>query len=145
MRSLMLCAALSVLLPTSAIAKVPAESEAAANPAVDKLVGDFFEAIKAGKSQGAVHQALANSPLMAGRDADLQNLTAQVDNAIRIYGPILSVEKVSDAPLGTGYDKRYYLVRQEKMVTRWEFEFGRLKDGWAIVYFGFDDQVRNWG
>ena len=145
MRFLILGAALVALVPAAALAKVPVESEAAANPAVDKLVGDFFDLIKAGKSRDAVNQALANSPLMAGREADLQNLTAQIDNAVRIYGPILSVEKVSDVPLGTGYDKRYYLVRQGKMLTRWEFEFGRLKDGWAIVYFGMDDQVRTWG
>jgi len=145
MRSLILGAALVALAPAAAFAKVPVESEAVANPAADKLVGDFFEALKAGKSSDAVHQVFANSPLMAGREADLQNLTAQFDNAIRIYGPILSFEKISDVSLGTGYDKRYYLVRQGKMLTRWEFEFGSLKDGWAIVYVGMDDQVRTWG
>ena len=146
MRRILLAASLACLLPQPAFAatRTSTDSPAPANPAVDKLVDEFFAMLKAGNVQGGVKILGGNSPLMAGRDAEMMNLGNQIENGLRIYGPVLSIEKVDESVLGTSYVKRYYIVRHEKMLTRWEFEFGRLKAGWGFVYFGFEDQVRTW-
>jgi hypothetical protein len=144
MKLVPLMLALTSLAPVPALAAAPTENPAP-SAAVDKLATGFFELLKAGKSQEAVNFTATGSPLMAGRAADQMNLTGQIDTALRLYGPIQSYEMVNETVLGTSYVKRHYIVRHANMLTRWEFEFGRLKDGWSFIYFGFEDQVRTWG
>ena len=114
------------------------------NAQIDTLADKFFALLKSGKSAEATTYAFSTSPLMSGRTADLQYLVGQIDNAVKIYGPVLGAEKVDEEVLGTVYVKRFYIARHANMLTRWEFEFGRVGGGWSILNFAFEDQIRTW-
>ena len=114
------------------------------DPDVDRLGDRFFTQIQAGKVEPALAELTGNSSLWASKATEKQAIVTQIQGAIQVYGAVRSYELVQSTALGTTAMKRYYLVRHEKMVTRWELEFVRIGAGWSLGNIGFDDQVRNW-
>lgn len=145
MRTLKIVAALGLVTLEFLPAAIPMAYAAAPDEtAIDKQVGDFFDLLKSGKSIDAVNATLGRSPLMTGKEGEQQALASQIDGALRIYGPMTSYEKVTESRYGTMVLKRFYVAQHEKMLTRWELVFSRLKSGWVVTYLGFDDQFRTW-
>jgi hypothetical protein len=135
-------ALLSAGLPATAPAQAadrPIVREALAELPVVK----FLESLKSSKLDGAVEQLLSNS-LWSGKTLEIQALKSQANTIIQAYGPVQGYDLVQSEKLGTSAMRQYYLVRHEKMVTRWEFDLVRTGNGWSCAYFGFDDQVKTW-
>ena len=128
-----------VIVPMTAVAAEPSS-----DAVLDQRADAIFDLLKAGKGLEAFDASLGLSPLMAGKEAERQALAAQFEAAIRVYGPITAVEKVKQTTYGSMQVKRFYVVQHEKMLTRWELNFSRLKTGWVVTYFGFEDQARTW-
>lgn len=141
MRSLYgLAAALALTTALSA----PAGASEQNGPALDARAREIFDLLKAGKTLELYDATLGRSPLMAGKEAERQSLAAQIDTALRVYGPVTRVELAKETRYGSMLVKRFYVVQHEKMLTRWEINFSRLPAGWTVTYFGFEDQSRSW-
>jgi hypothetical protein len=119
-------------------------AQVAASADIDGQANAIFDLLKAGKALEAIKSSLGKSPLMAGKEVEQQTLAAQMDAALRIYGPIKAFELAKEASYGTMVMKRFYVVQHEKALTRWEIDFVRLSAGWVVSYIGFEDQVRSW-
>lgn len=104
----------------------------------------FLNALQAGKIDGVVEDLFSTSPLWRGKTVELQAMKAQVTGSVQAYGPVQGYELVQSERLGTSVVRQFYLVRHEKMVTRWEFDLVRTGGGWGVAYFGFEDQVKTW-
>lgn len=112
--------------------------------AIDTIASKFADRLTASDAKGVVAVFANSSPLMSGKTAEISNLEGQVQTALNIYGKVGFVELVSEQVLGTSAIHRYYLVRHEKLVTRWQLDFALSSGGWTMTYFGFDDQQRTW-
>ncbi|PEQ14217.1 hypothetical protein B2G71_00995 [Novosphingobium sp. PC22D] len=132
------CAPFAIHAP-AALAADPADEAA-----LDRMSDAIFERLKAGDADGMVDVSLGRSPLMAGKEAERQNLSAQIETTTRIYGPVRSVEKVEQAGYGNLVVKRYYVAQHDKYVTRWELVFVKLPGGWAVSQLSFDDRAPSW-
>ena len=141
-------AVMATLAPTVGVAQPPRVTTDVAplvhDPEVDRLCSQFFDGLKGGNVDSAFDRLLGGSTLWASKAGDRQALSTQVKGAVQVYGPVRAYELVHSEQLGGLSIKRYYLVQQEKMVTRWEVDFVRVGTGWTVGYFGFDDQVKNW-
>lgn len=111
---------------------------------LNRMADEVLTLIEAGKSREAVAASLGKSPLFSGRVADSESLASQIDSSIRIYGAARRHELVKEEAIGTMLVRRHYIVQHDKMLTRWEFNMAKLPAGWAVVYFGFEDQLRTW-
>jgi hypothetical protein len=111
---------------------------------LDERSSALFDLLRAGQSLAAYDATLGRSPLMAGKEAERQQMAAQIDTALRIYGPIGGVELVKQTSYGSMMVKRFYVAQHQKMLTRWEINFSRLPTGWTVTYLGFEDQARSW-
>lgn len=83
------------------------------------------------------------SPLW-NRPGAKEQMNAQIDAATRLYGAPLSYEFPAVTPMGTLMVREYCFAQYRDPVLRWPFDFGRTGSGWAVSYFGFTDQSKNW-
>jgi hypothetical protein len=112
--------------------------------AADGEAATFFTHLIAGEVLPALQATLGRSPMMQGRQSDLETLTRQIQTATDIYGPVRSQECVREAGLGSMVLRREYLAQHDKMLTRWTLVFQRLPSGWQTVQVSYEDQVNNW-
>lgn len=138
--------ALASLFPAVAAAQTPSTINISRESAteIDRLAKSVIDALIAGDAKRAVDAFVAGSPLMAGKTIELGALQSQVQTAMTAYGKISTVELAKQQSLGASVVRRYYVARQDKLVTRWELVFVQTSSGWVIAYFGFDDQQRTW-
>ena len=145
MRVMILVVGLMLAMPS--VAAPPANSTPtaiAANADLDRPVAAFIDKLAAGRTREAVDGLMASSPLFAGKEAMRDTVLAQLDEALRTYGPVARYEVIEHKPVGSMFVRRRYFVQHKEMVTRWEFDFVRTERGWVIGYFGFDDSMKNW-
>ena len=131
--------ALAGPLPVAAAPAVQKEATAA-----DGQVQLFLATLKAGKGGQAVEELMAASPLWAKHAGFSEQMTGQIDAAVKAYGPVISYERVSTTNVGTMATREYSLVQHRDMVTRWEFDLVRTPSGWNVGFFGFTDQPNTW-
>lgn len=140
-RFLSLCAALFL-----AFSHMPAKAADCSSLPVEARgqVDRFFAKLKAEQAEAALDDILQSSPLWNNRVGAKEQLLAQMQAALKIYGAVTSVECVSEDVKGTMVVRQYWLAQHKNMVTRWEFDFMRAASGWQIGYFGFSDQLPTW-
>ena len=141
---IMLSLTMAASIANAAVETTSTSAALVPNAEADKIAARFFETVKGGNVAKAVDDIFADAPLMSGKVAEKQQLVGQTSSAIQIYGPVMSYELVRSEALGGLVLKRYYIVQQKNMLTRWEFDFARLPTGWTTVFFGFNDQVPSW-
>lgn len=118
-----------------------AEISAADNRQIAVLIEPIFTSLKAGDAESAVQGFLGKSPLLAGRNAELQNLSAQIESAIRIYGPISDCVFSELEERGGVVQRRIYLCQHRDYLTRWKITVGKATSGWTPISMIFDDEV----
>lgn len=107
-------------------------------------VDDFFLFLKKNQPEEAIDNILRSSPLWSNRIGVKEQLLAQVEAGLKIYGPVKTIEMMSSESKGTMLVRQYWFAQHDNMVTRWEFDFVRTANGWQIGYFGFNDQLTTW-
>lgn len=138
-----LVGAASVVIPATTADSAVTMQTSALNPGEQK-VRLFLDTLKTGKPDAAIDALFADSKLWSQKTGAREQMLAQINAAIGIYGPIADYELVDTQKLGTMVIRQYYLVQHRDMVTRWEFDLVRTGTGWSIGYFGFTDQPTNW-
>jgi hypothetical protein len=139
MRGLILAALLAGGVPMAAQAQA---APAATQP--DAAIEHFMQTVQSGKVREALLGLASNSPLLVKNLGDAATLTAQVQQAITMYGPVIGWERIETKPLGTMIRRETYIVQHRDMVTRWRFMFVRTNTGWIAASFNFDDSLPTW-
>lgn len=122
----------------------PAMAETASPPEIGKQIETFFSMLRKGDSANAVGGVIDSSPLWRARTGGKEQMVAQIDAAVKIYGPVVTYECLPSDELGTMILRQYCLAQHKDIVTRWEFDFMKASTGWTIGYFGFNDQIQSW-
>ena len=115
---------------------------AEADKQVEAICYETMELLKAGKYAEAYDASLGKSPLVSSTDR--ASLVGQIQAGMAIYGKPSAYELLAEHKAGTMAIKRYYLLRQENMVTRWELVLLKTGNGWSTAYFGYDTKAQNW-
>lgn len=140
-----LCLSILLSLGSAASAAGGADTKSTSAASVDRSQIDaFFTLLKQNHIGEAVDGVMKSSPLWGNKVGAKEQLVAQIDAAIKIYGPVATVELLSTESKGTMLVRQFWLAQHANMVTRWEFDLVRTANGWQIGYFGFTDQVTNW-
>ena len=111
------------------------------NQKIDALVDPIFKKLSSGDTRGAVNGFLGESPLFGGRTTELENLTAQIDTSIRLYGPISNCEFSEFEDRSGLVQQRLYLCQHQNFLTRWHVTVGKATGGWIPVALSFNDQI----
>jgi len=133
------CALLLALAPVTA----PVLAQTSPAPEVEQPISAFFATVKQGKGELAIQNLLGSSPLWA-RTAVKEQMTAQLDTALKIYGPMTSYECPLTYRTGTMMIRQYCLAQHQELVLRWQFDFVKATKGWTLSYFAFADQSNLW-
>lgn len=89
----------------------------------------------------AATQIFANTPLMAGRVAEISALNSQIASAASIYGRAVAWENIGDRRIGSFVVNRRYAVQHQQMVTLWYVTYIKVDGAWRIGGLYFNDQV----
>jgi hypothetical protein len=89
----------------------------------------------------AATQIFANTPLMAGRFAEISALNSQIASAASIYGSVVSWERIGDRRIGSFVVNRRYAVQHQQMITLWYVTYIKVDGAWRIGGLYFNDQV----
>lgn len=73
-----------------------------------------------------------------------EQMTAQIETAIKIYGPLQSYECPALHRTGTLFLRRYCYAQHQELVMRWQFDFLKSGKGWIPSYLSFTDQSNGW-
>lgn len=112
--------------------------------ATDGEVQTFLKALVAGDGDAGIQTLMSASSLWSKHPGFSEQMSGQIDAAVKAYGPVVSYEPLSSTDLGTTAKREYYLVQHRDMVTRWEFDLVRTPHGWNVAYLGFSDQPNTW-
>ncbi len=135
------CAALAIF---AAVMSNPALAESPGGNPGSQQIAFFFDTLKTGSADAAVTSVLDTSPLWSNRTGVKEQMVAQIDAATKIYGGLASYECVPALRTGTLVIRQYCYAQHQQMVLRWQFDLAKLPSGWAIAFFGFNDQANSW-
>ncbi|MGE4430857.1 MAG: hypothetical protein AB7E05_08985 [Sphingobium sp.] len=135
-------AALAIVLPIGSL-----QAQTALPPElpreVEGPISTFFETVKQGQGDKALQGLFGSSPLWA-RAGIKEQMSGQLDTAVKIYGPIQDYECPTVYRTGTMLIRTYCLSQHPELVMRWQFDFVRTAKGWSLSYFSFIDQSNLW-
>jgi len=131
-------AACLFLASTAQAEVVPTPSDEAT---IDKIMDATTAQLKAGKSRAAVDAFFNGNALMASKASDLAMLSAQIDAAAVVVGPISNCNLVEQHNRGVLVIQRLYHCQHTNSVTRWLVAFVKTTKGWQGQSIFFDDKV----
>lgn len=105
--------------------------------------GAFFDQLRSGTPEAAVAN-LTKPSLFTQKVAELQSVTGQLKTVAQIYGAVRGYELIKTQSLGADVIHLIYLLKYDKMATRWKFVFYRSSTNWSLIHFNFDDQANTW-
>lgn len=132
---------LSLTGPASALAAT--EASVTVPEEVSKQISDFFAIVKSGQNEAAIKAITGSSPLWE-RSGIKEQMTAQLDTATKIYGPMTEYECPVTYRTGTLFLRQYCFAQHQELILRWQFDFVRAGRGWSLSAFSFADQSTQW-
>jgi hypothetical protein len=108
---------------------------------IDAISDKFFTQLKASKVESAVSGVFQSSELMAGKTAELSQISSQMQTSLNIYGPISECVLVQSSGRGNVVEAQQYICQHQKLATRWKIEFVKTTKGWITSNLSFDDKV----
>ena len=106
-------------------------------------IDKFFGLFKEKKVEESIESIYSSNPYVGSLKDQLENLRSQLSSLTRLAGEIDSIEKLDEYMVGELFIHSTYLVVYERMPVRVEFQFFKLKKGWRILSFNFDDKFTN--
>jgi|GEM_PF-2550364 len=135
-KATLIAAALLTVAPVSAEDVSPADAKA-----VDALIDPVLAGLTKGKAGTAITTFFESNQSGTIGAAQINNLAAQVDNGLNLYGPVDHCALFKSDAKARMVVKRSYLCQHESYVTRWYFTLVKLPDGWSAASLFFDDKV----
>lgn len=88
------------------------------------------------------HMATMSPIEKAQMDDSRENVLKQRKPLVSSLGPVLGFGFVSECRRGDFLSRVVYAEKRSKSVMRWEFIFYRVRDKWQLIYFYWDDKVK---
>lgn len=159
MKRLLLPGLLALALLSSAFAAAPEPPKVnlrdllphslrhAPNPAqppaeVRAPIEHFFNALKEGESQQAYDALLANTRLIENKE-NVHVLVSKTDQALALYGKVLSFEVYDNYAVGSNLLVLTYLTNHAIQPLRWRFVYYRPERVWGLIDVRVDDVLED--
>lgn len=110
------------------------------DPAVGKILADFFLALE-NKQIDQAYDQLTKGSKIAEKPEDVANLKSQTTKALRVFGEIQGYELVQVHSVGTRLLRITCLSISRDLPLRWRFYFYRADSDWKLVDIGVNDRL----
>ena len=134
LRTLLILAALAISAPVAAQSAQPSPPSAIADT--------FFKTIQDGDTAKA-YGDIWRGTMMQKKQADVENLIAQTDALLKMYGSVIGWELIKDEPVSASLDERTYLVRTANGPIFFKMQFYRAETHWIVSFFSLADSYKN--
>jgi len=101
----------------------------------------FFKLLKSGKSSEAADKIYESNPYVTAIPDAILNVKTQLSGLPTLVGGINAIENVGSYYVGESLAHITYIVTYDRQPLRFEFQYFKVRDGWRISSFSFDDTV----
>lgn len=104
-------------------------------------IDGFFALYKAGKSNEAVDFIYKSNKYVSSIPDQVKNVKTQLAALQGLVGDIHNIGKIDTYTVGDNFVHVTYLVTYDRQPIRYEFQFFKVKQGWRVYSFSFDDDL----
>jgi hypothetical protein len=106
-------------------------------------IDDFFKLYQSGKVNEAVDSIYKTNKYVSSIPDQVKNVKTQLNALEGLVGEINNVGKIDTYFVGDNFVHVTYLVTYDRQPLRYEFQFFKVKQGWRVYSFSFDDALTN--
>ncbi len=104
-------------------------------------IDEFFELYKSGKINEAVDSIYKSNKYVSSIPDQIINVKNQLSSLKGLVGEINNIGKIDTYAVGDDFVHITYLVTYDRQPIRYEFQFFKVKEGWRVYSFSFDDEL----
>lgn len=137
-RALAFAALLALTTPIAAAAESPTVR---IDSGQDAVVQAFFKELQGGRTPAA-YQGLFGSAMMIKKQVEVENLIAQTNNAMNLFGKVSGWELVTADEISPSYGQAVYALKTETLPLFFKFEFYRNTTRRTVTRMDFTDSYK---
>ncbi|TRX56835.1 hypothetical protein [Thalassomonas sp. M1454] len=104
-------------------------------------INKFFELYKKDKIDEAVDSIYSTNEYVSAIPDQIKNVKTQLNALKGMVGQVHHIGQLDTFLVGESFVYVTYLVTYDRQPVRYEFQFFKVKDGWRIYSFSFDDDL----
>jgi hypothetical protein len=104
-------------------------------------IDDFFKLYQTGKVNEAVDSIYKTNKYVSSIPDQIKNVKTQLTALAGLVGEIHNIGKIDTYSVGDDFVHVTYLVTYDRQPVRYEFQFFKVKQGWRVYSFSFDDSL----
>jgi hypothetical protein len=104
-------------------------------------IDEFFKLYQAGKVDEAVDSIYRTNKYVSSIPDQIQRVKTQLNALGGLVGDINNIGKIDTYSVGNDFVHVTYLATYDRQPVRYEFQFFKVKSGWRIYSFSFDDDL----
>ena len=104
-------------------------------------IDEFFKLYQSGKVDEAVDSIYRTNKYVSSIPDQIQRVKTQLNALGGLVGDINHIAKIDTYTVGDNLVHVTYLATYDRQPVRYEFQFFKVKSGWRIYSFSFDDDL----
>jgi hypothetical protein len=104
-------------------------------------IDNFFKLYQSGKVDEAVDSIYRTNKYVSSMPDQIQVVKNQLNSLGGLVGEINNIGKIDTYSVGDNFVHVTYLATYDRQPIRYEFQFFKVKSGWRISSFSFDDDL----
>lgn len=104
-------------------------------------INNFFELYKKDKIDEAVDSIYSSNEYVSAIPDKIKNVKTQLNALKGMVGKVHHIRQLDTYLVGESFVYVTYLATYDRQPVRYEFQFFKVKDGWRIYSFSFDDDL----
>ena len=103
----------------------------------------FFKLYKKGEINKAIESIYKSNKYVSSNPDQIINIKNQLSSLQGLVGEVNNINKIDTYLVGDNFVHVTYIVTYDRQPIRYEFQFFKVKQGWRISSFSFDDNLTN--
>ncbi len=128
----------SLMMPVSLSAQL-------SDTSYQEIVTQFFAKVNAGEYNEAISYIYSSNRWMNPQSDEIAKVRNGFANLPSLVGKFINYERLTTASITNDFVHLDYVVDFERQPFRFSFEFYRVNRKWITYYFGFRDDLGDWG
>lgn len=104
-------------------------------------INNFFDLYKKDKIEEAVDSIYGSNEYVTSIPDQIKNVKTQLKALKGLVGELNHLGKLDTYVVGDSFVHVTYLATYDRQPVRYEFQFFKVKSGWRIYSFSFDDDL----
>ncbi|BAJ03047.1 hypothetical protein SHVI106290_04180 [Shewanella violacea] len=106
-------------------------------------IDEFFELYQIGRINEAVDSIYKSNEYVSSIPDQIIKVKNQLTSLKGLMGNVNNIGKLDTYTVGEYFVHITYIVTYDRQPLRYEFQFFKVKEGWRIYSFSFDDKITN--